>query len=127
AFGSPIPASSVQTELVPLGIGHDDKAPAEWWLGFEAAESGRPQRDEPLGFSLERCHPLVACQPGSRADIEMDAVLGDLTLGHLLEEQARARTDVVCDARPRLALLVRDAHPGQVVLPRAHRMDTRGH
>ena len=47
----------------------------------------RSQRYEPAALGLQRRHPILSLQSGSGADIEVDAVLGDLVLRHLLEEQ----------------------------------------
>jgi hypothetical protein len=55
----------------------------------------------------------------------MDAVLGDLVFGYLLEEQSWTATVRVLERRPRIALLLRDADPGEKVVPRGERIGAR--
>ena len=59
--------------------------------GLVALDPGGAEGDQALALGLERGHPLVALEAGSGPDVEVDAVLGGLALGHLLEEQPRAR------------------------------------
>ena len=47
----------------------------------------RSERDEPVALDFQSRHPLLSLQSGSRTDVEVDAVLGDLVLRNLLEEQ----------------------------------------
>ena len=119
-------ARSVQAELVALGIGQHDEARAHRGSGLVATYPRRPQCDEPVTLGLQRRHPLVSLQPGSRTDIEMDAVLARLVLRHLLEEQAWTAAVRVLDGRPRVALLRRHAYPGEEVVPRGQRVGTLG-
>src|ERR1035438_9512695 len=102
-------SSSVQAELVALGVGHHDEAGAHRGSGLVATYPRRAQRDEPAALDLQRRHPLLSLQSGSRTDVEVDPVLGDLVLRHLLEEQPWAVPVRVLDGRSRVALLRRYA------------------
>src|SRR5690606_9356979 len=76
----------VQAELVPLGVGHDDEAGAHGRLGLVAAQPGGAECDQPLALGLQGRHPLVALETGCGPNVEVHAVLRDLVLRDLLEE-----------------------------------------
>ena len=84
----------------------------------------RSQRDESVALGLEHRHPLLSVQTGSRTNVEVDAVLGDLVLRHLLEEEPWAVPVRVLDGRSRVALLLGYAGPRQEVVPRGERVGT---
>src|SRR5450755_3728534 len=117
---------SVQAELVALGVGHHDEAGGHRGSGLVATYPRRAQRDEPAALDLQRRHPLLSLQSGSRTDVKVDAVLGDLVLRHLLEEQPWAVPVRVLDGRSRVALLPRYVDPREEVVPRGQRVGALG-
>jgi hypothetical protein len=64
-----------------------------WLMG--GSGSKRRTRDAPRAVSRSHSasragHPLLTLEPRRGPDVEMEPVLGDLALGHLLEPQARS-------------------------------------
>lgn len=90
-----------------------------------APDPGTAQRDEPVTFGLERDHSFLPLESRRHPDIEMDAVLGGLVLGDLLEEHTWAVPVRILDGRPRIALLFGNADPGEKVVPRGRRVGVR--
>lgn len=117
---------SVQAELVALRVGHHDETGAHRGSGLGATYPRRSQCDEPVTLDLQRRHPLLALQAGSRANVEVDAILGDLVLRHLLEEQPWAVAVRILDRRSCIALLLRYADPREEVVPRGQRVGVLG-
>src|SRR4030095_12977102 len=77
-------------------------------------------------LALARPHTLLSLQSGSRTDVEVYAILGDLVLRHLLEEEPWAVPVRVLDGRSRVALLLRYADPREEVVPRGQRVGVLG-
>src|SRR3984885_16103394 len=119
-------SSSVQAELVALGVGHHDEAGLYRGSGLVTTYPRRSQRDEPAALSLQHRHPLLSLQPGGRADVEVDAVLPALVLRDLLEEQPRAVPVRIIEGRPRVGLLLRHAYPLEELVPRGQGVGALG-
>ena len=81
---------SVEAEVVAFWVGHHDMTEAHRGSRLLTAKASRSERQKPAALCLQRGHALLSDQSWSSADVEMNAVLGDLALGHLLEEQARS-------------------------------------
>src|SRR5690606_10665931 len=113
----------VQAELVPLGVGHDDEPAAHGWLGLVAARSGGAECDQPLALGLQGRHPLVPLETGRGPDVEVHAVLRDLVLGDLLEEQPGPDAVGVLERGGRVALLLGQAGALAELVPRRLAVD----
>ena len=99
--------SSVDAELVALGVLHHDEPRAGEPIGFEPLDPGCPETGQPLTLGFERRHPLFPLQTRGGADVEVHAVLHRLGLRHALEEDARPSTVRVHHCRACVALVLR--------------------
>ncbi len=82
-----------------------------------ATKSRCAKRHESLALSLQRRHSLISLKPRSRTDVEVHPVLGDLVVGHLLEEHPWPLPVRILDRRPGIPLIGRHPYALEKVVP----------
>ncbi len=94
----------MEAELVAFGVLHH--RPRADGL-FEALTSRRPERDESLGFGVDRCLPFrLLHRPVGDDHIEVASVLHGLRFRDLLDEDARAVSVRIDDRRELIPILL---------------------
>lgn len=100
--------ASVDAELVPLGIEHDNEVAA---LVSHPTKDLATQADDSLDLSVNILHRGRATH--GRTYVKMDAVLGYLGLGYPLKEQTGSGASRILDSAPVAEPLLWDSEGSQ--------------